>query len=155
MYDINNVTRDFDPAALWRRLQKNAFKFGPRSCWVWIGARNDDGYGRVQMPAAGRFKPFKLAAHRLAWVLNRGPIPNELYVLHRCDNRGCINPGHLFLGTQADNMLDMARKGRGHGYHEPASTSVRRAIRADPRPNLQVAKAYGLSRTAVILIRRG
>jgi hypothetical protein len=51
-------------------------------------------------------------AHRVAWTLANGPIPAGMHVLHTCDNPPCCNPGHLWLGTQADNMADMARKGR-------------------------------------------
>jgi hypothetical protein len=75
-------------------------------CWIWIGGRDfrvGKHYGRYR----GR------AAHRVAWELTRGPIPEGLQVLHRCDNPPCVKPSHLFLGTNQDNIRDMIGKGRG------------------------------------------
>lgn len=77
--------------------------FGACDCWYWVGARNHLGYGET---ASGK-------AHRVSWELHHGPIPEGMHILHRCDVRCCVNPGHLFLGTHADNMRDMAGKGRG------------------------------------------
>lgn len=74
-------------------------------CWMWTGARmrGEGSYGRFR----------NRLAHRVAWELFKGPIPFGLYVLHRCDNPPCVNPEHLFLGTQQDNMDDAHQKGRG------------------------------------------
>lgn len=89
----------------WSKVDKSA---GGSGCWPWIGSRNADGYGQV------RIKGFLDKAHRVAWKMTNGPIPDGLEVCHRCDNRPCCNPAHLFLGTQSDNAHDMWRKGRGH-----------------------------------------
>lgn len=76
-------------------------------CWLWDGAKNNQGYG-VMNVGAHRVQ----TAHRLAWEIARGPIPEGQCVLHRCDNPSCINPAHLFLGTQKDNAEDREQKGR-------------------------------------------
>lgn len=74
-------------------------------CWLWTGSQRD-GYGRLLFQ--GRFK----LAHRVAWELTNGPIPDGLYVCHTCDNPPCVRPAHLFVGSQQDNLNDMVAKGR-------------------------------------------
>ena len=81
----------------------------PNDCWEWRGSLTKQGYGQV---TRRDMKPKGWMAHRLAWVLAYGPIPKGLWVLHKCDNRPCINPLHLFLGTQSDNVRDCVAKGR-------------------------------------------
>lgn len=75
-------------------------------CQIWTGAVSTKGYGIFQKD--GKYT----GSHRAAWELRNGPIPDGLWVLHRCDVRPCINPEHLFLGTAVDNTADMIRKGR-------------------------------------------
>jgi len=76
------------------------------SCIEFVGGKIGGGYGRVN------FNGQRFVAHRLAWELTNGPIPEGLFVLHKCDNPPCINPDHLFLGTNKDNTQDMLAKGR-------------------------------------------
>ena len=75
-------------------------------CRLWLAFLNATGYGQI------RYKKRAYQAHRLAWIAKHGPIPEGLQVLHKCDVRSCINPDHLWLGTQADNIHDMIAKGR-------------------------------------------
>lgn len=79
-------------------------------CWSWTGTVDKDGYGKIHARENGVLLRF--SAHRLSYLLHCGDIPEGLWVLHRCDNPGCINPDHLFLGTIKDNVKDMNSKGR-------------------------------------------
>lgn len=88
------------------------------SCWEWMGCRDSCGYGKMRY---GR----ESLAHRLSWVLHRGEIPAFHYVCHKCDNPGCVNPDHMFVGLQKDNVRDMFEKGRDNG---PTGTRVNTAV---------------------------
>lgn len=76
-------------------------------CWVWNGRRDRDGYGLVDDVRA-----VPVSAHRVAYGKWVGPVPDGKVLMHSCDNRPCINPDHLSIGTQADNLADMIAKGR-------------------------------------------
>jgi hypothetical protein len=80
-------------------------------CWPWSGSVDKHGYGKINRGARGAGN---VKAHRLSWELHFGPIPDGLHVLHACDNPNCVNPGHLMVGTQEANAVDMAQKGKVH-----------------------------------------
>jgi hypothetical protein len=98
----------------------------PDECWEWKASIGDVGYGIFHIrDEFGKWKAER--AHRMAWILTYGH-PGELFVLHRCDNRKCANPNHLFLGTNQDNMKDMVAKGRRLRGYKKLSAEVCREI---------------------------
>lgn len=92
--------RDQRAALFWSHVRKDP------GCWEWQGYVGPDGYGQ------GHLGMKRGHAQRIAWELTNGPIPDGMFVCHRCDNRICVRPDHLFLGTALDNIRDMDRKGR-------------------------------------------
>lgn len=134
-------------------------------CWIWTAAIvKAVGYGRFGMP--GNTVDY---AHRASWRIFRGDIPERAYVCHRCDVRTCVNPDHLFIGTQRDNMRDAAGKGRvripqanyaSDESHQPAKLTneqVRTIRTADRRRGVaaELARQFGVSLSAVCLARAG
>jgi hypothetical protein len=143
-------------------------KGDPESCWEWkrLGT---NGYGIFGLNVNGKYK--SIAAHRLSWSVANGPIPDGMYVLHSCDNPPCCNPAHLRIGTQRDNAQDRINRGRcgrrnvggdGTMTFTPANAKLTRAQVAEMLPRIragerleELARAYGVSRSAVIAIVMG
>lgn len=119
-------------------------------CWTWLASVVQSGYGHIH--SNGRL----ILAHRVSWELRHGPIPGGMQVLHRCDNRRCVNPDHLFLGTHQDNMDDMVLKDR-HCRGErspaaklsPADVACARALNRAGASQKALARAFGVSHTTM------
>jgi hypothetical protein len=142
----------------WARVTKS----GPDDCWVWQGAIHSAGYGRCTRP--GKVTDF---THRVAYELANRESPGELFVCHRCDNRPCCNPSHLFLGTHRDNMADMFAKKRNSQpprlYGEAAHNTLLRneqviAIKqalARGEKGMDLARRFGVSPQVISFIKTG
>ncbi len=129
-------------ASLARRF---AAKFQPEpnsGCWLWVASVNGDGYGHIGI-GGGRVEK----AHRAAWLLYRGRIPDGVQVLHRCDTPPCVNPDHLFLGSNADNIKDKVSKGRQRSA--PGESNGRAVITAPQAAEIRRRSARGETRTAL------
>jgi len=130
----------------WSKVDKSG------GCWLWRASRFlSTGYGRIHVN--GR----SCGAHRIAWELTFGTIPEGLFVCHRCDNKTCCNPAHLFLGTADDNMQDKTNKGRATRGADVNTCRLSRdqvqEVRAEYRSGKvtqqQLANRYGVKQPAI------
>jgi HNH endonuclease len=127
-------------------------------CWWWRGCTVSDGYGLVVLASHMRSpngKRVATTAHRVAWQLFKGEIPDKLCVLHKCDQRRCVNPAHLFLGTSLDNARDRAAKGRNgfptleqraHGEQFSRTLMTARAVK-----RLRELRSHGMTVKEAVL----
>jgi hypothetical protein len=114
-------------------------------CWLWTNALNLDGYGKFH------FELKRSSAHRASWEIHRGPIPNGLQVLHKCDVPCCVNPDHLFLGTPKDNAQDCIKKGR----RGKVSREVAEEIRNSTETLAKLAAKFGLREDRALALKEG
>ena len=134
----------------WLLVDKSA---GPAACWPWRGRLSDEGYGRKKIGSRC------IAAHRVAMLYSGIDLPADRVACHRCDNRSCCNPSHLFIGTPADNVADCIAKGRFPSGERAGSAKISAktalAIRNDGRTQIQIAAHYGVSQSLVSAIKTG
>lgn len=146
-------------------------KNGPNGCWIWTGRADKKGYGRIWIE--GKI----LVASRASYILHVGPIPPLMFVCHKCDNPPCVNPDHLFLGTNAENQADSIAKGRkprgeivtaerialglvGEGspvarFSEKVIRSARDLYATGNWKQSEIARLLGISRSQVNRVVRG
>lgn len=136
-------------------------------CWLWHGRpRGSNAYGGISRH--GR----TVTAHRASWELFKGYVPDGMFVLHRCDNSACVNPDHLFLGSEQDNSDDKVSKGRqsrgtahsaakrnpargaSNGNSKLTASDIR-AIKLTKLPQREIAKMYGVTQALISKIKRG
>lgn len=157
MHPKRTILRDLrnDPgvaARFWSKVVRPATS----DCWLWNGANDGgSGYGSFMLDGLGQ------KAHRIAWELTRGPIPDGLRVLHRCDNPPCVRPNHLYVGTMSDNMKEMWNKGRhstpgrrkGEASHLSKLTAEQviriRALARQGLTQQAIATQFGVTQTNV------
>jgi hypothetical protein len=143
----------------WAKVDKSD---GDDSCWIWKAGIRKDGYGVFHPSALNRNK----VAHRFAYELTYGEIPDGLLACHKCDNHKCVNPKHIFLGTQRDNMRDMLAKGRngtkrvtGESHHKAKLSNekisyIRNRYAVGDIKQKDLAKEFGVSQTNISCIIR-
>lgn len=135
------------------RLLEKAIRNPDSGCWEWTAHRFENGYGAIIIEKKVR------KAHRVSYELHCGPIPDGARILHKCDNPSCINPDHLRIGTQTENVEDMIAKGRkALGERTGVSKLTEQdviAIRRSTEPSRKIATTYGVGKTTINSIRAG
>jgi len=132
---------------------------GEDECWEWQAATTSEGYGNFWLEGKDE------SAHRVVWSLTNGEIPNGLWVLHKCDNRACVNLNHLFLGTSQDNVQDRVRKDRNKNQNGELSSNsrltttqvleIRKLYIFNNIPQSRLAKTFNVTRAHISnIIRR-
>lgn len=149
---IDNFKKRWPKRSTEERFWSHVDKSG--DCWLWTASLGPTGYGQFAI------KPRMVRSHRYAWEITNGPISPGMLVCHSCDNRRCVNPTHLFLGTHTENMQDCVGKGRfrflatrsGESHHASILTidivrEMRRLAFCDGVRRSEIARRFGVGRT--------
>ncbi len=146
------ANRKNTPEQVAARFWSKVAKFEGDECWLYTGQPHKDGYGEFYINDARG----KVLAHRFSWELTFGS-PGKWFVLHTCDNPACVNPNHLDLGTQQDNMADKMSKGRHPRgtvvYNAKLTEDDVREIRSSTLKGVELAELFGISQKTVSFVR--
>lgn len=141
----------FDPVEFIEKYQRKISKSG--DCLLWTGATINSGYGYLTVNKKNK------TAHRASYEASHGPVPEGMQVLHRCDVKLCVNPEHLFVGTQQENIDDMINKGRwsmgDRRRNAKLTTKQVIAIRADTRNRNEIARELNVKSGTIYSIQSG
>jgi hypothetical protein len=135
------------------KIERNITRIPESGCWIWMSTVEKSGYGRV---CSGK-KPFY--AHRVSYEQKHGPIPSGMMALHHCDVRCCVNPDHIFVGTQQDNMTDKVlknrqAKGMNHGNAKLTEDQVRE-IKSSSETSIKLSAKFNYSASMIRAIKNG
>lgn len=154
------VTRGPKPKSVEARFWTKVHKTD--GCWLWTACCDKKGYGAIGIGSRSDGTRKTELAHRMSFRLANGDIPDAQHVLHRCDNPRCVNPAHLFLGTNDENVADMVAKkrharGEGHGNAKLTAEQVReiRELHAGGDSQVSLGRRFGVSQPAVCYVVRG
>lgn len=152
------MPNQFTHLSLSERLERSIHYEVNSGCWLWSGAMERHGYGRL-FGSDGHIQ----SAHRASWEIHNGPIADGLCVCHRCDTPACVNPSHLFLGSQRENIQDASRKRRtplgerqGHSKLKNAEVLEIRRLAASGEKQKDIGRRFGIAQPTVseIVARR-
>lgn len=136
-------------ARFWGKVRKAE---GEDACWLWEGATTTHGYGCLQ------FEGRVLGAHKVAYMLSKGEVQDGMKIRHSCDTRLCCRPKHLWLGTHADNMADMAARGRGQKHGKRILTTadvIDIRSQRGKKSSGELSKQYNVQQSYIFAIWRG
>lgn len=142
-----------------KRFHSHYSRGSDEDCWEWKSCRSAAGYGRFMLKGKSRI------ASRLAYQIRHGYIPDNICVLHQCDNPACVNPSHLWLGSHKENMDDRETKGRANGGSQRGEShprakltldlaqEIRRLALSNAMPQSAIARQFGISQSQVSEIK--
>lgn len=137
------------------RFRASFVEGNPDQCWYWLGSRFKGGYGRFNVARTA------LSASRAMYIILHGDVSSDLEVCHTCDNRACVNPAHLWLGTPKENAADKMAKGRHVAFKGELNPIAKltesevRIIRSSATPHRTIAREFGIDEARVRQIRKG